>query len=114
MPKSVPKDTRSVHGEYPAERLLPLLIDLNRVDAGMDLDSFRTLRLHLNAAYNNDGSALGAAFHLTIPSVLITASQRSTISRLHQKITATRAASLRQFSVQARKGARPWRRSDAF
>lgn len=62
VPKSVPKDTRSVHDEYPAERLLPLLIDLGRVDTGMDLDSFRTLRSHLNAAYNNDGSALAAAF----------------------------------------------------
>ena len=28
----------------------------------MDLDSFRTLRAHLNAAYNNDGAALSAGF----------------------------------------------------
>jgi hypothetical protein len=62
VPKSVPKDTRSISDEYPAERLLPILVDMGRVDPGVDLDSFRTLQSHLNAAYNNDGSALAAAF----------------------------------------------------
>lgn len=62
VPKSIPKDSRSVHDEYPAERLLPLLIEQGRMDAGVDIDSFRTLRSHLNAAFNNDGSALAAAF----------------------------------------------------
>lgn len=61
-PKSVPKDSRTIRDEYPAERLLPLLVEEGRIDDGVDLDSFRTLRSHLNAAYNNDGSALAAAF----------------------------------------------------
>lgn len=62
VPKSVAKDSRSIRDEYPAERLLPLLIDQGRVDPAIDLLSFRRLRSHLNAAYNNDGSALAAAF----------------------------------------------------
>jgi hypothetical protein len=62
VPKIAPKDSRRIQDDYPADRLHPLLIDLGRVASTVELDQFRTLRAHLNAAYNNDGSALAAAF----------------------------------------------------
>jgi len=62
VPKAAPKDSRTIQDEYPSDRLYPILIDLGRIDQSVDIDAFRTLRAHLNAAYNNDGSALAAAF----------------------------------------------------
>jgi hypothetical protein len=62
VPKLAPKDTKSVRDEYPSERLHPLLREQGRLDAGVDLQAFRSLRAHLWAAYNNDGAALAAAF----------------------------------------------------
>jgi len=62
VPKIAPKDSQRVQDDYPSDRLHPLLIDLGRLDPSVDLNAFRTLRAHLNAAYNNDGSALAAAF----------------------------------------------------
>lgn len=62
VPKIAPKDSRTIQDDYPSDRLHPILVDLGRMDSSIDLDSFRTLRSHLNAAYNNDGSALAAAF----------------------------------------------------
>ncbi|MBX3498935.1 MAG: hypothetical protein KF889_05775 [Alphaproteobacteria bacterium] len=62
VPKVAPKDSQRVRDEYPSERLHPLLVDLKRMSASVELDGFRTLRSHLNAAYNNDGSALAASF----------------------------------------------------
>lgn len=62
VPKIAPKDSRTVHDDYPSDRLHPILVDLGRMDSSVDLDSFKSLRAHLNAAYNNDGSALAAAF----------------------------------------------------
>lgn len=60
--KVAPRDTQRVRDEYPSERLHPLLIEQGRLDATVDLDTFRALRAHLGAAYNNDGAALAAAF----------------------------------------------------
>lgn len=62
VPKIIPKDSRRVHDEYPSDRLHSRLVDLGKLDPSVDLDAFRTLRAHLNAAYNNDGSALSAVF----------------------------------------------------
>lgn len=62
VPKIAPKDSRRVQDEYPTDRLHPLLIELGRLNPSVGLNAFRTLRAHLNAAYNNDGSALAAAF----------------------------------------------------
>ena len=62
VPKTAPRDKRSVQDEYPSDRLHSRLVDLEKLDPSVDLESFRTLRAHLNAAYNNDGSALAAVF----------------------------------------------------
>ena len=62
IPKTAPRDKRNVEDEYPSDRLHSRLVDLEKLDPSIDLESFRTLRAHLNAAYNNDGSALGADF----------------------------------------------------
>lgn len=62
VPKVAPKDSRRIQDDYPSDRLHPLLIDLGRIDSSVDVESFRTLRAHLNAAYNNDGAALAASF----------------------------------------------------
>ena len=62
VPKIAPKDSRTIQDDYPSDRLHPLLINLGRLDPSVDLDSFRTLRAHLNAAFNNDGAALAASF----------------------------------------------------
>ena len=62
VPKTAPRGRRHVHDEYPSDRLRPVLVELGKLDPSVDLESFRTLRAHLNAAYNNDGSALSAVF----------------------------------------------------
>ena len=62
VPKTAPKDRVRVRDEYPSDRLHSLLVDFGKLDPSVDLHAFRTLRAHLNAAYNNDGSALAAAF----------------------------------------------------
>lgn len=62
VPKAAPRDTKSSMDEYVSDRLYPKLVELNRLSDGVDQDSFRALRAHLNAAYNNDGAALNAAF----------------------------------------------------
>lgn len=62
VPKVVPKDSQSTLDEYPSDRLYSRLVDLEKLDPSVDLEAFRTLRAHLNAAYNNDGSALSAVF----------------------------------------------------
>ena len=62
VPKTAPKDGPKVRDEYPSDRLHPLLVDRGTIDPAVDLDDFRTLRAHLNAAYNNDGAALAAVY----------------------------------------------------
>ena len=62
VPKTAPKDTNRVRDEYPSDRLQSRLVELGKLDASVELDAFRTLRAHLNAAYNNDGSALSAVY----------------------------------------------------
>ncbi len=59
VPKTAPRNSQD---EYPSDRLRARLIDLGKLDPAVDLEAFRSLRAHLNAAYNNDGSALGADF----------------------------------------------------
>ena len=60
VPKTAP---RNVSDEYPSDRLHPLLIERGTLDPSVDLEAFRTLRAHLNAAYNNDGAALSAVYY---------------------------------------------------
>ena len=62
VPKTAPKDGPRVRDEYPSDRLHPLLVDRGILDPSVDLEAFRTLRAHLNAAYNNDGAALSAVY----------------------------------------------------
>ena len=62
VPRTAPKDTKTIRDEYPSDRLQTRLVDLGKLDASVELDAFRTLRAHLNAAYNNDGSALSAVY----------------------------------------------------
>jgi hypothetical protein len=62
---SNPKATEKRPGdEYVAENLFDILREEEDplLGASIDLDRFRALRNHLNAAYNNDGAALAAAF----------------------------------------------------
>lgn len=62
VPKAAPK--RNIRGEdqYVADTLLPILQQSGSVSPDIGIEAFRTLRAHLNAAFNNDGSALSAAF----------------------------------------------------
>ncbi|MCY4430672.1 MAG: hypothetical protein OXC11_09815 [Rhodospirillales bacterium] len=62
VPKMAPRDTNKVRDEYPSDRLQTRLVELGKLDASVELEAFRTLRAHLNAAYNNDGSALAAVY----------------------------------------------------
>lgn len=62
VPKAAPPDGQTVLNEYISDRLYPKLVELNRLSEDIDQDAFRALRAHLNAAYNNDGAALNAAF----------------------------------------------------
>lgn len=62
---SNPKATEKRPGdEYVAENLFEVLQEkeVPLIGPSIDLDRFRALRNHLNAAYNNDGAALAAAF----------------------------------------------------
>ncbi|MBF0370481.1 MAG: hypothetical protein HQL52_13595 [Magnetococcales bacterium] len=60
-----PKATeRAPEDEYVAENLFPLLQDDSEeiLSSKLKMEEFKLLRQHLNAAFNNDGAALGAAF----------------------------------------------------
>ena len=59
VPKTAPK---SVNDQYPSDRLHQLLVARGTLDPSVDLEAFRTLRAHLDAAYNNDGAALSAVY----------------------------------------------------
>lgn len=62
VPKAAPRDKKNLLDEYPSDRLYPRLVALERLSSDIDAEDFRALRAHLNAAYNNDGAALNAAF----------------------------------------------------
>ena len=62
VPKTAPKDGKNFRDEYPSDRLHSLLVERGTLDRAVDLEAFRTLQAHLNAAYNNDGAALSAVF----------------------------------------------------
>ena len=62
VPKTAPRDGPRVRDEYPSDRLHSRLVELGKLNPSVDLEAFRTLRAHLNAAYNNDGSALSAVY----------------------------------------------------
>lgn len=62
VPRAAPKVGASVEDEYVAEKLYPMLVAQGRLGPGVDEASFRLLRSHLNAAFNNDGGALGPGF----------------------------------------------------
>lgn len=62
VPKAAPKSRKGLPDEYVSDVLYPLLIEAERLNSGVSIDDFRSLRSHLNAAYNNDGSALNPAF----------------------------------------------------
>lgn len=62
VPKTSPRDGPRVRDEYPSDRLHSRLVELGKLNPSVDLEAFRTLRAHLNAAYNNDGSALSAVY----------------------------------------------------
>ncbi len=54
---------KCVGDEYVAENLYPRLIDNQSIlDSAINVEALKLLRNHLNAAYNNDGSAMGPAF----------------------------------------------------
>lgn len=62
VPRATPKAGSRVVDEYVAENLWPVLIEAGRLAPGVDEAAFRILRSHLNAAFNNDGGALGPGF----------------------------------------------------
>lgn len=62
IPKSAPKPRSRVVDEYVSDNLLPRLRELDMISEAVDLEAFRRLRSHLNAAFNNDGAALGAVY----------------------------------------------------
>lgn len=62
VPRAAPKAGARVVDEYVSENLLPLLVEQGRLSPAVDDASFRLLRSHLNAAFNNDGGALGPGF----------------------------------------------------
>ena len=62
VPRATPKAGSRVVDEYVAENLLPVLVEAGRLAPSVDEASFRILRSHLNAAFNNDGGALGPGF----------------------------------------------------
>lgn len=57
-------DEKREGDEYVAENLYQRLIKINQsiLDQSVNIEAFKLLRNHLNAAYNNDGAALAAAF----------------------------------------------------
>lgn len=62
VPKAAPKNRRGQPDEYVSDVLYPRLLEADRLTPNVSVDEFRTLRSHLNAAYNNDGAALNPAF----------------------------------------------------
>lgn len=62
VPKAAPKSRVGEIDEYVAEALLPRLRSEGRMGPGVSEPAFKALRAHLNAAFNNDGAALGPAF----------------------------------------------------
>ncbi len=62
VPRATPKAGSRIVDEYVAENLLPVLVEEGRLAPGIDQAAFRLLRSHLNAAFNNDGGALGPGF----------------------------------------------------
>ena len=62
VPRATAKVGSRIADEYVAENLLPVLVEEGRLAPGIDEASFRVLRSHLNAAFNNDGGALGPGF----------------------------------------------------
>jgi hypothetical protein len=63
IPKSAPKRGTQAEDQYVAEALLPILAEHGTVQEDLNLEAFRALRAHLNAAFNNDGASLGPVFH---------------------------------------------------
>lgn len=63
VPRAAPKPKARGTDEYVAEPLLARLREEGHLGADIDLHEFRVLRAHLNAAFNNDGAALGPAFY---------------------------------------------------
>lgn len=61
VPKAAPKPKARIVDEYVVDNLLPRLQEQGCVAPDMGLGELRTLRSHLNAAFNNDGAALAAA-----------------------------------------------------
>ena len=62
VPRAAPKARAGTEDEYVAEALRPRLVAEGRLSPGLEEPSFRMLRSHLNAAFNNDGGALGPGF----------------------------------------------------
>lgn len=62
VPRVAPKLGARVVDEFVAEELYPRLIAEGRITAQVDEPTFKLLRSHLNAAFNNDGGALGPGF----------------------------------------------------
>jgi hypothetical protein len=62
VPRAAPKTGARVTDEYVAEVLYPILIGQGRLSPGIDETNFKLLRSHLNAGFNNDGSALTPGF----------------------------------------------------
>lgn len=62
VPRAAPKPRSGGEDEYVAEVLHSRLIAEGRLAATLDEPSFRLLRSHLAAAFNNDGGALGPGF----------------------------------------------------
>lgn len=58
-------EEKSAGDEYFADNLYQRLVDISQpiIDSTVNIEPFKLLRNHLNAAYNNDGAALGPAFH---------------------------------------------------
>lgn len=61
VPRAAPR-AGAVEDQYVAEQLHPVLVAQGRLGPGVDEASLRLLRSHLNAAFNNDGGALGPGF----------------------------------------------------
>ncbi len=62
VPRATPKAGSRVADDYVAENLRPILVEAGRLSPDVDEAAFRILRSHLNAAFNNDGGALGPGF----------------------------------------------------
>lgn len=62
VPKTVLSGPRRASNEYSSYQLYPLLKEKGIINPNINIKMFNSLRAHLNAAFNNDGSALNAAF----------------------------------------------------